>query len=68
MINITGYNGMTFFQPNDIEDLWIRLTGLDPVSVEEMTEHGLVPVEYSDRLTCSMKDGEIYKSYLIKTL
>lgn len=68
MINITGYNGMTFFQPSDIEDLWIRLTGLDPVSVEEMTEHGLVPVEYSDRLTCSMKDGEIYKSYLIKTL
>ena len=45
MINITGYNGMTFFQPNDIEDLWIRLTGLDPVSVEEMTEHG--PVSYT---------------------
>lgn len=66
MINMTGYNGMTFFKPYDMENLSIRFTRLQPVSVEEMTEDGLVPVEYKDGFTCSMKAGTIYKSYLIR--
>ena len=66
MINMTGYNGMTFFKPHDLENLQIRFKNLKPVSVEEMTADGLVPVEYQDGMVCALRDGELYKSYLIR--
>ncbi len=66
LLNLTGYNGMTFFKPYDMENLRIRLKGVNPVSVEEMTPEGLAPVEYKDGITCSMKDGELYKAWIVR--
>ncbi len=66
MINMTGYNGMTFFKPYAMENLHIRFTQLKPVNIEEMTSEGLRKVEYKDGMTFTMAAGELYKSYLIK--
>lgn len=66
IINMTGFNGMSFFKPLDVDGIRIRLTGLTPASVEEMTLEGLVTTDYQDGLTCSLKNGEVYKAYLVK--
>lgn len=66
LINMTGYNGMTFFKPFDLENLWIRFKNLKPRSVEKMAENGLVPVAYKDGMSCSLCEGSLYQSYLIR--
>ena len=66
MINMTGWNGMTFFEPYAMENLRVRFKELNPVSVMEMTADGLKPVAYENGMDCSMKSGELYKAYRIR--
>lgn len=66
MINMTGWNGMTFFEPYAMENLHVRFKELNPISVMEMTADGLKPAVYENGMDCSMKNGELYKAYLIR--
>ncbi len=66
LLNMTGFNGMTFFRPYAMDHLKIRLKNITPVSVEEMTSEGLEAVDYKDGLSCSLKEGELYKSWIIR--
>lgn len=66
MINMTGFNGMSFFQPLELQNIEIRLNGITPVSVEKMTEDGLIPVEYQEKMVCKMAAGEVYQAFLVR--
>ncbi len=66
IINMTGFNGMSFFEPLDLDKLHIKFTNIVPVQVEEMTKEGLKPIPYEEGFECSMNQGAVYKSFLIR--
>lgn len=67
MINLTGFNGTSFFEPLAVSDIFVKLTHIEVASVYEMTEDGLEEVGYDGELKFSMNKGKIYKAFLIKT-
>ena len=67
MINMTGWNGMTFFEPWALDGMEVRFTGISPVSAEVMTEEGLKPVPLENGcLKCPMKKGQLYQALKIQ--
>ena len=67
MINMTGWNGMTFFEPWALDGMEVRFTGISPVSAEVMTEEGLKPVPLENGcLKCPMKKGQLYQAFKIQ--
>ena len=65
MINLTGYNGMTFFESHEIKNIKVKFKEITPVLVEELTEQGLKATEYQDGMTFNLEKGELYKAFLI---
>ena len=62
MINMTGYNGMTFFKPLAVR-FNVTFNDVVPVKIAEMHENGLRPTEYGNKLEVEL-DG-LYKAYLV---
>ena len=67
LINLTGFNGMTFFEPPAIADIEVRLTDIAPAEIHELTETGLQPVSPSRCLHISLRKGELYKAFLLRS-
>ena len=65
LINLTGYNGMTFFAPREMKNLSVKFREINPVHVEELTDHGLETIAYENGMTFDLKEGELYKAFLI---
>lgn len=65
LINLTGYNGMTFFAPREMKNLRVKFREINPVHVEELTDHGLETIAYENGMTFDLKEGELYKAFLI---
>lgn len=65
-INLTGYNGITFFKPLKVDDILVCFNNINPKSIEELTENGKKELAYKNNMTISMDEDEIYKAFLIK--
>ncbi len=66
LINLTGFNGMTFFAPLEIPAIHIRFNEFTPARVLSLTEEGPEEVSAGGELTVSFARGELYRSYLIE--
>lgn len=66
LVNLTGFNGMTFFEALKVDDIDVTFNNIEPKSIVELTETGEVPVEYEGKMTTTMEKGELYKAYLIR--
>lgn len=65
LINLTGFNGMTFFEPLEVGGISVKFKELSPKKVEEMCVNVAKPVFYNKGMTVSLEKGIIYKSFLI---
>lgn len=67
-INMTGFNGTTFFEPLEVRDIRVECCRLPIALVEELTPAGKRQTEYEDStISFTFRAGEVYKAYLIHT-
>ena len=65
MINMTGFNGITFFDCLPVS-FDVTFNEVSPKSVTELREDGEKPVDFNGKLRIHMEKSEIYKAFLIK--
>ncbi|MDI6618082.1 MAG: family 10 glycosylhydrolase [Clostridiales bacterium] len=65
LINLTSFNGMTFFKPFKLNNIDVTFNEIAPKSIEELTESGKKPVSYDGKMIISMDEAEIYKAFII---
>ncbi|MEY8355857.1 hypothetical protein AALB39_21200 [Lachnospiraceae bacterium 54-53] len=66
-VNLTGFNGTTFFEPLGLSGIFVKFKELQPGSVREMGREGLKDISYDDSgMALSLEKGEVYKAYLIE--
>jgi len=63
MINMTGYNGMTFFKPLAV-DFEVKFNDIIPKEVQEMHESGLKQISCNGKLNVHLSD--LYKAFLVR--
>ena len=66
LINLTGFNGITFFKPLRVDNIDIKFNEIVPKNIWELAESGMIPVACNNKLTVSMPDTEIYKAFLVR--
>lgn len=66
LINMTGFNGMTFFEPSEIPETSVVFNDIKPAFVKVMTKTGLQDTFYENGMKISMEKGEVYKAFLVQ--
>ena len=67
MINMTGFNGITFFDSLPVS-FDVSFTDILPNSIAELCDNGEKPVDFVDgKLRIHMLKSELYKAFLVKT-
>ena len=66
LVNLTGFNGATFFESLSIPDIRVHFLNIRPKSIEELTASGRQAVATSDTVHVGFKRGELYKSFLVR--
>lgn len=67
-INMTGFNGVTFFESLEVKDIEVKVCSLHVAAVRELTADGIKGQAYDkNKIQFSFQKGELYKAFVIDT-